>query len=45
MRYEPPGDGELFPHIYGALNLDAVVRILDFPPAADGSFALPPGLP
>ncbi len=37
----PSDDGEKFPHIYGAVNLDAVVRVIDFPPGADGTFALP----
>ncbi|RUT06747.1 hypothetical protein DSM106972_030040 [Dulcicalothrix desertica PCC 7102] len=29
VRYEP-ADNELFPHIYGALNLDAVYKTIDF---------------
>jgi uncharacterized protein (DUF952 family) len=32
---------ELFPHIYGPLNLEAVVRVLDFKLNPDGMFSLP----
>jgi uncharacterized protein (DUF952 family) len=44
VRWEPGTDkpDELFPHIYGPLNVEAVVRVLDFPPAPDGTFRLPP---
>jgi uncharacterized protein (DUF952 family) len=41
IRYEE-ADGELFPHIYGELNIDAVYQVIDFEPEEDGLFKLPP---
>ena len=41
IRHEAAGDGEEYPHIYGPLNVDAVVRALKFEPGGDGTFALP----
>jgi uncharacterized protein (DUF952 family) len=42
LRYEAsPRTGELFPHLYGALNLDAVLRVLPYSPGEDGTFTEP----
>ncbi len=38
IKYEGAEGGEQFPHIYGALNLDAVFKVLDFEPGEDGNF-------
>ena len=34
-------EGWIFPHIYGPLNVDAVVREVEFEPDTNGLFALP----
>jgi uncharacterized protein (DUF952 family) len=50
LRYEAPVNvddvraAQTFPHIYGPLNLDAVIRAEAFPCSADGSFDLPDNL-
>ena len=42
IRYENLEGGEqLFPHIYGELPHDAVVRVAEFKPESDGSFDIP----
>ncbi len=41
IRYEGLPDQELFPHIYGPLNLEAVAQVLDFSPGPEGCFHLP----
>jgi uncharacterized protein (DUF952 family) len=35
------GGQEQFPHIYGPLNLDAVLHVTEFNPKPDGTFVLP----
>jgi len=50
VKFEPPactGDTRtdiLFPHIYGPLNISAVVKTTGFPCGADGTFVMPSGL-
>ena len=50
LKWEPPSDGvpppgvsekERFPHIYGPINLSAVVKVLDLESKQDGDFILP----
>lgn len=42
IRYENlEGGQQLFPHIYGELDIDAVGQVSEFMPGADGYFALP----
>jgi uncharacterized protein (DUF952 family) len=42
----PPAPGisesDLFPHVYDAIGLTAVVSVLDLAPGPDGTFSLPP---
>jgi uncharacterized protein (DUF952 family) len=49
LKWEPPAEpaptharaADLFPHIYGPLNLDAVIKVVAFEPDANGNFSLP----
>jgi uncharacterized protein (DUF952 family) len=41
LKYERSEDGEVFPHLYGALNPDAVVGVAPFV-EGDAGFVLPP---
>lgn len=50
LRWEPPSggapppgvpEGELFPHVYGPINLDAVVKAYDLEANPDGSYKSP----
>ena len=41
VRWEAAEHGELFPHIYGPLNVEAVLKVLTLEPGADGRFAFP----
>ena len=50
LRWEPPSggtpppgvpEGEFFPHVYGPINLDAVVKVYDLETNPDGSYKSP----
>lgn len=51
LKWEPPAaarpapgisESDLFPHIFGPINLTAVASVLDFVPDSAGNFILPP---
>ncbi|MBN1303838.1 MAG: DUF952 domain-containing protein [Anaerolineales bacterium] len=46
VRWEPGTDkpDELFPHVYGPINLEAVIQVIEFEPNPDGSFTLLPAV-
>ena len=50
LKWEPPAEGapppgvpegSLFPHIYGPVNLDAVIRVFDLQSQPDGKYSFP----
>jgi uncharacterized protein (DUF952 family) len=41
LRYEGADPHNLFPHIYGELNIEAVVKAIDLETDTDGSFVMP----
>ena len=57
LKYEPPvhpsgapaaaapSADQLFPHLYGPINFDAVTGVYNFPPGENGKFVLPVDLP
>jgi uncharacterized protein (DUF952 family) len=46
LKWEPGEDlaTEVFPHVYGPVNLEAIQNVLDFEPGPDGTFGLPEDL-
>jgi uncharacterized protein (DUF952 family) len=42
VKWEPSRGGDLFPHLYGALDLAAVTWVAPLPLAADGRHEFPP---
>lgn len=44
LRYEDLNAGDLFPHVYGPVNLDAVLKVIHYEPNVDGIFGPPAGI-
>jgi uncharacterized protein (DUF952 family) len=44
LRWEVSRGGDLFPHLYGSLLVDAVTRVLELPLGADGEHRFPAGI-
>jgi uncharacterized protein (DUF952 family) len=45
IRYENLLGGiDQFPHVYGNINLDAIIRVVQFPPSERGDFQFPESL-
>lgn len=38
LQYDSVLDHGVFPHLYGRLNLEAVIQVFEFEPAEDGAF-------
>ena len=45
LRWEPSRNDELFPHLYGELDLGAVVNVLDMRARSDGYHDIPELMP
>ncbi|MGD1911066.1 MAG: DUF952 domain-containing protein [Rivularia sp. (in: cyanobacteria)] len=41
IRYDIVAENQRFPHIYGALNTNAVFKVIEFEPNENGVFELP----
>lgn len=44
VKYEPSENGDMYPHVYGPINTEAVIRTIDFSTNSKGEFLLPEDL-
>mgnify|MGYP001765793491 CR=1 FL=1 len=45
LKWEPSRGGALFPHLYGSLDPDLVVEVVDLPLGPDGAHRFPETIP